>query len=245
MTGELRYEWRRITTVRSPWICLALAFVAGAGLTLLGTAETSGDGAIRPNPWLTMLTVPLMVANILATVVAAQALGQEYRFGMIRLTLTAFPRRLPMLAAKGAVVVLWCVGLFLVCLAGSWLALVVRAAPTPDGGIPGGTAGLLLRALLVLVGWAGFAFAITAITRLTPLGITLPLVWGLLVEGLLMALLRWDWLSYVLPFRAASAATARGDVDGPLTPWSGLGVFWAWAVVLIVVGTVLFDRRDA
>ncbi len=245
MTGELRYEWRRITTVRSPWICLALAFVAGVALILLGTSDTASDGGMRPNPWLTMLTVPLMVANILATVVAAQAIGQEYRFGMIRLTLTAFPRRLPMLAAKAGVVVLWCLGLFLACLAGSWLALALRGAPTPVGGIPDGTTGLLVRALLVLVGWAGLAFAIATITRLTPLGIALPLVWGLLVESLLLALLRWDWLERVLPFRAAVVATARGGGDGPLTPWAGLGVFWIWAAALLVAGLVLFERRDA
>ena len=39
---------------------------------------------------------------------AAQAIGQEYRFGLIRLTLTAFPQRGRILTAKVSLVVIAC-----------------------------------------------------------------------------------------------------------------------------------------
>ena len=42
---------------------------------------------------------------MLASVLAAQSIGQEYRFGLIRLTLTAFPDRAQILVAKLVVVV--------------------------------------------------------------------------------------------------------------------------------------------
>lgn len=254
MSAALRYEWRRITTVRSPWICLVLAAVAGAGIAWLGSsAFSSGAGDLSRSEWVQTFLLPLMVADVLALVTGAQAIGQEYRFGMIRLTLTSFPRRLPLLAAKALVVAAWCVGIFAASVLGSWLVLAVRGQPVPSAGLPGGMTGLVVRAVLVLVGWAAFGFALAGISRLTAIGITLPLVWGLIGESILSALLLFslhlEWVADVLPFRGATAAAGLGPSEGQLiaaqSPWAGLGVFWAWAAGLLVLCALLFERRDA
>jgi ABC-type transport system involved in multi-copper enzyme maturation permease subunit len=267
--AALRYEWVRLTTVRSTWICLVLTFVGVGGIAYLAsspgvafdeTGNLVGELPFGSSQWYLAFSAPLLLTAILASVVAAQCIGQEYRFGLIRLTLTAFPNRLQVLGAKLASVVVVGVAFALTSYAASWVALVLRGHPTPPtpADVPVDST-LLLRGVLLVVLWALSAFALAGITRQTALGIAVPIVSGVVVEQIIGAVLREraSWVGDILPWSSAgrwaeSALVASGP-DGMIDPqvhlppvgWGALGVFAVWVVVFLVLEAAAFLRRDA
>lgn len=250
MTAALRYEWVRVTTVRSTWISLALTFVGVLLLAYLSSGPYFGEYDAQGNPvgepivpWYEAFAQPLVLAAILASVVAAQGLGQEYRFGVIRLTLTAFPQRGQILAAKALMVVLTSVAFTAVAYLASWLALVMRGYPTPPDGSTVVDSTFLLRGLVYVTLWSLSAWALAGLTRQTAIGIAVPIVSGLIVEQILGAVLsdQVPWLAQALPWSSAT----RWPGDAPAAGWEGLGVFAVWVAILVAAEVVSFLRRDA
>ena len=269
MIAALRYEWVRIATIRSTRICLALALVLAGGLAALIASphyvEFDENGPVgRPVvEWWSAFEAPLAIAAVLASVVAAQTIGQEYRFGIIRLTLTAFPRRARILAAKVLSVVLTGLVFAAVSFLGSWIGVTLRGYPTrPDTAPEPIDSTILERGVVFVLLWALSAFAIAGITRQTALGIAVPIVSGLIVEQLVAGVLRstdravglMDWLPWSVGSRWATTPLTASSPDGtPIEPafheqptgWQALGVLAIWVVVLLVVEAVAFLRRDA
>jgi ABC-2 type transport system permease protein len=249
MRAALRYERVRVLTVRSTKICLVLVVLMVLGLAYL-TGQAGSEGQVL---WWDAFVQPLFLAAILASVVAAQNLGQEYRFGLIRITLTAFPRRGQILSAKGVFVVLAALAFMTLSYAASWVALALQGKPTPTG--TGGLEAdslLLVRGAVLMALWCLSAWAIAGITRQTSLGIIIPVVAGLIVEPILGAVLgdRAEWLVKILPFSSAGRWAESGAIDGGIgdslpVGWEALGIFGLWVLVLVVIEAVLFTRRDA
>jgi len=104
MTAALRYEWVRISTIRSTRLVLVAVLVLSALLAWLSANpepafdEQGNEVGTSPVPWWAAFGGPLGLTAVLVAVVASQAIGQEYRFGLIRLTLTAFPQRAQILS---------------------------------------------------------------------------------------------------------------------------------------------------
>lgn len=269
MIAALRYEWVRLTTIRSTWICLVLTVVSVAGLAYLETAPGTmfdengnpvGEMPFEASQWYGAFSGPVLLTAIFASVVTAQMIGQEYRFGLIRLTLTAFPNRMQALTAKLVFVVVVGISFTLASYAASWAALALRGHPTPPAlaSEPVDDT-LLLRGVIVVVLWAMSSFALAGITRQTALGIAVPIVSGLVVEQLLGALLRdkASWVGDVLPWSSAGRWADRPMVmtgpEGlpdpqfhvPPVGWGALGVFAVWVLVFLVLETISFLKRDA
>ena len=267
MTAALRYEWVRIATVRSTRICLVLALVLSGGLAALISSPQyvnfDENGPVGPPvvQWWAAFEAPLALAAVLASVVAAQTIGQEYRFGLIRLTLTAFPKRVQILTAKIVSVILTGLIFAVVSFAGSWIGVALRGYPTRPDDAPSPDDSLILeRGVIFVILWALSAFAIAGITRQTALGIAVPLVSGLIVEQILAGVLRdrADWLADILPWSNAArwpetpvAAVAQPDgvteppFHEPPVGWASLGIFGAWVVLFLIVEIASFLRRDA
>ncbi|MDA8436186.1 MAG: ABC transporter permease [Actinomycetales bacterium] len=254
MTAALHYEWVRISTVRSTRILLVVLLVVSAGLGWLvavphylaydETGNPIGPAVVN---WWKAFGMPLSLTAVLTSVVAAQAIGQEYRFGLIRLTLTAFPLRRQILAAKLIVVAGACVVFTLVSYLGSLLALTIRGYPTPPAAAPEAQDLYLLKGVVLVLLWGLSSFALAGIVRQTAVGIVVPVVSGALLETLLIALLsdRAPWLDHVLPWSTAARWAESSGGDGPPTGWAALGVLAVWVVGLLVVQVVAFLRRDA
>ena len=185
MTAALHYEWVRISTVRSTRILLVVLLVVSAGLGWLvavphylaydETGNPIGPAVVN---WWKAFGMPLSLTAVLTSVVAAQAIGQEYRFGVIRLTLTAFPRRPQILAAKLIVVAGACVVFTLVSYLGSLLALTIRGYPTPPAAAPEAQDLYLLKGVVLVLLWGLSSFALAGIVRQTAVGIVVPVVSG-------------------------------------------------------------------
>ncbi|MBI1377292.1 MAG: hypothetical protein GC157_07410 [Frankiales bacterium] len=265
MIASLRYEWVRIRTIRSTYILLALTFGLVAFLAWeIANPQDAGPGVDPADvqvfvPWYEAFSAPLTLATILASVAAAQSIGQEYRFGLIRLTLTAFPQRLQVLGAKLIVVVGAMVVFTGVSFLGSEVGVTLRGFPTPPEGTFAPEHSIVVLGAVFVVLWGLSAFAIAGITRQTALGIAVPIVSGLVVEQLLAVVLRdrADWLVRILPWSTATRwdvdpiSSDSGGAAGSLgidqlpVGWQALGVFGAWVLALLAVEAMAFLRRDA
>lgn len=253
MMAALRYEWRRITTVRSTWIMygFAVGFVALFAALQVTLPDVGQDATGRVPLDLVLDNAANPIALVFIATIAAMSFGHEYRYGTIRLTLTSLPRRGEVFLAKGvAVAAAATVGYLLMLgtaylvaiIAGDdrvqWISLGKRSVTSPDGDLGEWSSMLgedLLRATAYVIGYSLIAFAVTALTRNLALGIIVPLAASALVEPLLIAFLetRLLWLNDVLPFSNAAqfldwyptgdAIDLSGGNADPMSPLYGTG----------------------
>ncbi|MFC6236707.1 ABC transporter permease [Longivirga aurantiaca] len=256
MIAALRYEWMRLTTIRSTKLALAFALVISTGLGwLIAAPSTMYDefGNVvgeEAGDWYGAFGFPLTLTAVVASVIASQAIGQEYRFGIIRLTLTAFPQRARILTAKLAVVVLAAVAIGLLSYLGSYLGVVLRGYPSPPDGVTPVDSTYFLRGIVFVVLWSLASFALAGIVRQTAVGIAVPIISGLIVENILQFVLfeRAEWLARILPWSTASRWSAATDPTGEnvlAVGWAALGIFSVWVVAFLILEVVAFLRRDA
>jgi len=262
MRGLIRYEWLRLTTIRSTWIMLAMPIILAAAVGWLfghfsSALDRGGKGLTIGFELLINASPVMTLAAVFLSVVFAQAIGQEYRHGLIRVTLTQFPHRSRVLVVKIAMMSILVLIMAVIVVAVLWGAAIVGIAPT-GGSIKYVAAidnPLIVRALLYVLIFTAIAFAITMITRIIQLGIILPIVLALLVEPIIRVIVliatgaanngRPDIASEplilrLLPFSSGQSALAT---DGD--PWQGLLVFAIWGAVLLIPGWILFVCRDA
>ena len=249
MTGELRYEWVRITTVRSTWALIGAALVVPAGLALfvswlVGSLGPEAGGP--PDGEGGGLVGFLIIAAAILCAIGAASFGQEYRHGLIRITLAIFPRRTPVFLAKALMVVL-----FAVVSAGLAVATIVLAQAL--GGVIAGTGAVWdetawgasgVRSVLYVVLFVLIAFALTALTRNQLVGIIAPILLAVLIEPIISTIAfvqGWTWIDWVLPFSGGSAAVSTTGAEA----WGHLAVFAGWFLLLAIPAWILFERRDA
>lgn len=239
----LTYEWRRAKTIRTTWITGAFVTVVVAAfgfLTALAVTDMEGNRLTMPA---TNLTEQALTANPIAIVLVsslgAMAFGHEYRYGTIRLTLTAFPKRGPVFWAKLAMT------LIIAAVAVAVAVVVVYAGLSSTQGAVAdpdqlSVAGLAWHSLVFTITYAVLAFALTVITRNHPLGIIGPLLLFML-ELIFIPVIagRFDWVDNVFPI----AAMGRWFTGESLL--TGAGVWAAWMVGLLAIGFLLLKRRDA
>jgi ABC-type transport system involved in multi-copper enzyme maturation permease subunit len=205
-------------------------------------------------------------------VVAAMFITAEYRRGLIRVSLTAAPRRGRLLAAKA--VVIGAVG-FVAGLVAATLALLIgtprllRAGPLAwpvslltEVRMVVGTAALLAVAAVlalaigVIVRRSAPAVAAVIVVIIVPYLLVFNPVPGSQVHGSGSGA-AGGWELQVTPaaalsvqqavprFHQLSAAYSPSGGYYPLAPWAGLAVECAWAGAALALAFVLLRRRDA
>jgi ABC-type transport system involved in multi-copper enzyme maturation permease subunit len=251
-------EWTKIRSVRSTLWSLVLLVVLDLGFTALFVGLTvgqwdkadAGDRArVVADPVGTILGSGFSLSQLTICVLGVLVIASEYSTGMIRASLLAVPRRLPMLWAKATVFALIVLVFGLVV---SFVSFFIGAAILHDKapvaiGDPG-----VLRAVigggLYLAMLGLFALAIGAIVRHPAGGIT-GVIGFVLVLAPLAQLLPGsigDHVHAYLPSEAGHLiAQAHQGKDDLLTPWQGYGVFAAWTAALMAVAGYLLKRRDA
>jgi ABC-2 type transport system permease protein len=105
MSRTLHAEWTKLRTAGGTgWLLLAVVVLTAAvGAAAAGSAACHAAGGCGQDPARLSLT-GVDLGQAVAAIIAVLAIGGEYGTGMIRLTFTAMPRRLSVLAAKAAVV---------------------------------------------------------------------------------------------------------------------------------------------
>jgi len=257
MSRALHAEWTKLRTVTATaWLLVAvvaLTVALGAGV-----AHAVSYSAGAPQDITKLSLTGVYLGQAVVAILAVQAISGEYSCGMIRVTLTAMPRRPSVLAAKAAIVGLLVLAAGVVAVLGSILAgrLIL-----PGGGFTAahGYAPLSLGHGATLRATGGSALYLALIALLS-LGIAAALRDAAVAIGAVLGLL------YVLPVIAAligsphlqrhleqiapmSAGLAIQNTINlhhlPIAPWAGLGVLAAWAVGALVAGGLVLKLRDA
>jgi ABC-type transport system involved in multi-copper enzyme maturation permease subunit len=250
----IRSEWVKLRTLRSTYITLAVTLVLFIGISALVCGVRAAHwpprdphDALTFNPVFTSL-IGVQFAQLSVGVLGVLMFSGEYSTGMIRATLTAVPKRLPVLGAKllvfsAVIAVISLVSSFAAFFAGQSLLSAKHIQTTLSA--PGVTREVIGAALYVVV-VAVLAVALGAILRSTAGGISC-LVGLFFVLPPIMDVLPTSWSNTIgpyLPQAAGQALWARPD-GAHLAPWAGFGVFCAWAAAAVLLAAVALLRRDA
>ncbi|WP_416979705.1 ABC transporter permease [Streptomyces sp. T028] len=250
----LRSEWSKFWSVRSSWVTLGLSVVVlvaiGATASAAYRPDTAGSGGppLGDSPVglaLTGMTFAGLAVGVLGVLVSAG----EYSTGMIRSTLAAVPKRLPVLWSKGLVLGLITAAVSSVgALAAFQLGGVALqdtdiALALGDDGVLRALAGAGLY--LGLIGVWGVALG--ALLRSTPSGIAVLVSVLLIVPGLTSLLPDsvGEAVTPYLPGKAGEALTALHGSADLLSPGAGLAALVGWAVLTLAMAGVRLTRTDA
>jgi ABC-2 type transport system permease protein len=254
----LHAEWTKLRTVAGPgWLLLAAIILTAAVGALAANAVTCPAGGCQVDPAKVSLT-GIYFGQTIVAILATAAISGEYSTGMIRLTLTATPRRWLVLAAKTAVVgtatlATGAVAVLASVLAGRLLldqhgidpAHGYQALSLANGTVLRAAAGSALYLALIALLSLGVAAAVrdSAVSIGVVLGLLylFPIVAGVVGDA--------DWkrhLDQISPMTAGMYIQATTDLRSlPLAPWQGLGVLAAWAAGALLAGGLLLGLRDA
>ena len=251
----MKSEWTKLRTQPGAlWSLLsAVILVVAFGIlySLLRVARPPHGAAAAASFDPTSVSLAgVQLAQVAAGVLGVLLITSEYATGLIRTTLAAVPRRLPTLWGKaavvtGAVVAVSVPAAVAVFLAGQ--AILGRQHLSVSLGAPGVARAVIGGALYLAVA-ALLGLALGALLRSTAGGIAA--LFGLLfavpiLVGFLPGSLS-DEIGKYLPGTAGLAVTSvHPDPATSLAPWTGFGVFCAYALVLLGVAAVRMRRGDA
>jgi ABC-type transport system involved in multi-copper enzyme maturation permease subunit len=235
-----------------------------------GGFAVSGSGDIAPvvDPGAKSVAnsqIGAFAGLIAAVIVAAMFITAEYRRGLIRVTLTASPRRNRVLAAKAIVIG---AAAFVVGLPAAVAALLISEPMARSRGIfidpvsaltevrvlAGTTLLLAVAAILALALGTVLrrgALAVTAVIAVVvlPYFFAGPLsVLPVGAAGWLLRLTPAAGFAIQQPYPAYPQVTGSfTPQDGyyPLAPWAGFAVLCAWTALALGLATYLLRRRDA
>ncbi|WP_410813474.1 ABC transporter permease [Micromonospora sp. 067-2] len=243
--GVVAAEWTKFSSLRSTWITTGVSVLLLVAFGMIASASFSGDGMTSVDLALSGSALAALAVGVLGALLGAG----EYTTGMIRATLAAVPRRLPVLWSKSLVAGL---AAFVTMTAGAFAAFALGSAVLNDkvGGLSLGDDGVL-RALiggglyLGLVAVLGVALGMLVRSSAGAIAILAGLL--LIVPGL-AALLPDDFSEAITPYlpsNAGSAVMALTHGNGTLAPWTGLAVFAGYVVVALACAAYRLKKTDA
>jgi ABC-2 type transport system permease protein len=258
LAESVRAEWTKLRTVPSTgWLLLTLV-VLTAGVGALATAVVKCPASCTEDTTKLSLT-GILLGQAAVAVLAVLVMSGEYSSGMIRITLTAMPRRLTALAAKAIVLTGVVLAVGAMATAGSVLA---GRYILPGNGFTGAyhsetlslAAGPTLRAAGGSVLYLGLIalFSLGLAAALRDSGAAIAVMLGLLYIVPLLTDLgtldpRWEHrLQEWGPMTAGLAIQATRSLKTlPIGPWPGLGVLALWATGALLAGGLMLRLRDA
>jgi ABC-2 type transport system permease protein len=256
MSDALRAEWTKLRTLASTgWLLVGtVALTIGASAAVAAVTHISGENGQDPTK---LALIGIYLGQSVVAVLAVLAIAEEYGTGMMRVTLSALPRRLVLLGAK----VINVAGLTFVAgfLALAGCLVVGRFMLPADGLNPAHgyafvsiTHAATLRAATGSVLYFVFIalFSVGVATAIRDTGASIGVVLGLLYLPPILAQVVAEplrrHLLQIAPMSAGLAIQATTSLrDQTIGPWAGLGVLAAWATVSLLVGGLLLRRRDA
>jgi ABC-2 type transport system permease protein len=249
-------EWTKLRSVRSSFWTLAILTVTTIGINTLivalvighwSTTSAADKHMFAADPT-GFLRPALQNAQIPLCVLGALVITTEYSTGMIRSSILAVPRRIPMLAAKAAVfgAVALIVGEALGFVS-FLIAEPIIGHRLPESLHDAATFRAVVGVGLYLAVLGLFSFAAGALIRHTAATIT-AVVGFVVVLGSLARLIPGSAGAHIgayLPANAGLMITqAHQQADDLLSPWQGFGVLCLWTAVLLAAACWLLRRRD-
>ena len=256
-------EWTKIRSVRSSvwslllFVVLTVGFTAGLTAITVATWDSGrrggggggGHAAIVADPVSFILGAGVGIGQLTICVLGVLIISSEYSSGVIRASLLAVPRRIPVLAAKAVVFAALILVLAEIVAFGSFfVGSVLLHSRVPVALSDPGVTRAVIGTGLYLTVLGEFALAIGALVRHTAGAIT-GVIGFVLVLTPLAQLLPDSWgqhVYYYLPTKAGSLISSTRQQSGQLlSPWQGFGVFCFWTALLLAAASFLLRRRDA
>jgi hypothetical protein len=246
----VRSEWTKFRSLRSTWWSIGAAVVVTVGLGVLVSviAASATDPSTVPADVAGRSEIGNLLSSLVVAVLAVLLICGEYGTGMIRSSMTAVPRRLPVLWGKLAVFVSVLLPLSLVSSVVAFVLgqLVWRAKGRNHVwfGDPDVTRIVLGSALtLVLLGIC--ALAIGTLVRSTAGGISVVVGLFFVLPTLLQAMpTRIAELGRFLPSNAAGAVWHEALSSRTMTPGNGFALLCGYTAVLVAAAAGRLRRGD-
>lgn len=251
----IRSEWTKLWTLRSTRWSLLLAFIAQAGLgPLIAVIEMARWSHLTLQDRLTINPIDHSLggwhlAQLAIAILGVMTITGEYHTGMIRSSLMAAPKRLPVLWAKllvfsSVTLVLMLAAAFIGFLAGQAIFTehhvnVALSAPHALRSIFG--------AALFTTATGALCIALGTIVRRTAGGIALFVGVFFVLPGL-VAILPSTTANAIHPYLPSNAGggVAQALLDPNMfSPWGGFALFCGYTVAVIAIAAALLLRRDA
>ncbi|MFF4806406.1 ABC transporter permease [Streptomyces sp. NPDC001351] len=254
----LRSEWAKLWTLRSTWITLAVGLVLLISFGVIAAAQYgSGSGLDDGGPGGDLSNSDALGLSLFGISVAQMAFGilgvlvtaGEYSTGMIRSTLAAVPRRLPVLWSKATdyglvTFALGTIGAVVAFLIGNQLVSGTEAELSlSDSGVVRSLLGAGLY--LGLIGVIGTALG--ALLRSVAGGIAALVGLLMLVPGL-TSLLPNSWeddVSKFLPSNAGESLYSLTHDAASLSAGGALVVLLGWTALALAGAAYRLKRADA
>ncbi|EON31651.1 hypothetical protein GTC6_16765 [Gordonia terrae C-6] len=248
MIAAINAERIKLASTRSPYWCLGVVVVLGLGLAvLLGAVAGTSYGSPGEADTLTddfLIGVDQFGVAVLA-IMAILGVTTEYRFGTIRPTFAAIPRRPRVLIAKAvvfgglsfAVVAILCVVAVVVAqvLSGVGVSLTGPETVRHLWGTP------VFAMLCALIG-----LAVGALVRHSAGAVAIMLVWMLALERIVSVLPRvGEHIVSFLPFLNGWNFLAGGSDTFHWNAYGSLLYFAGFTLVLLAAAVAVTNARDA
>jgi ABC-2 type transport system permease protein len=245
MSALVSAEFLKFRTTRA-WIGFLLAAVALTAIAAAGTVGTAREDQLGTAQLSRDIVSTSLFTALIALMIGILSVTAEWRHGTVTRTFLVTPRRERVLIAKELWVALLAAALavlaivLVLAIAVPWLA-VEGSSLKLDGGV----AGLVGRIVIASVLWGTLGVGVGAVVQSQTFALVGAVIWIIVVEALIIALLRLVDLEGVgeyLPGRALSSFD--GTEDGGLTMWAAGAVSLAWVVALGFLGYARMSRQD-
>ncbi|MEY9847581.1 ABC transporter permease [Streptacidiphilus sp. MAP5-3] len=252
----LRAEWAKFLSLRSTWITLGVSLLLLVGIGIMSAyrynpADMHGPAADAKDA-IALALRSVELAQLAVGVLGVLATAGEYTTGMIRSTLTAVPKRLPVLWSKLG---LYFVVVLVVSTAGAFASFLGG-----EGFLSGKPIALTLSSAGVLrcLFEAGFYLALVAVfgaalgmlVRSVAGGISL-LVGTFMLLPIFLDILPSSWKPNVSPYLPGLEGGAGGSMislhqaSGTLSPGNATWVLLVWVAVAILGAAYRLKRTDS
>lgn len=252
MIAVLRSEWIKVRTVRMNLVLAILSVAFPVVVTGLTAALIKVED-MRSENLVSLVTGTSVITGLLLGVIGVAGITSEFGFGTIRPTFAATPKRFRVMIAKAIITVLIGMVVQTLVVAFSFL-LGSTILNSRDGNISLDDAGGDARAAMLgiimfaaIVSLLGFGLGL--VIRSTPAAVAVLILWPLVAEGLIGALLSaagvdnaFKWLPYNAGIALGNPGSNGGESLGRIQ--GGL-YFFAVTAALTFVGALFTDRRDA
>lgn len=240
MIRLFKYEFIRITSLRSSWVLTILGTLMVSAISYLAINSMNSVTSSQVVNFSDLIPAFVPIWGIWAATLASQAFGHDYRHGTIRLTLSAFPNRFAVYLVRITSVLIWCA----IWLAVTFAIVVIEGTILLSSGVNVfESAGAIGRMVVFFLLFILSAIAIVMITRVMALGTVVPLMMASVVESLVAFFIpdSLKWTADYYPYSRAMSWTMPWNVDGSENAYP-LAVFTA--VALLIAG-FMFIKRDA
>ena len=251
MINTIRSEWIKLRTVRMNLVLfiLAVAFPVIVSVLVSSLVDISD---LKVSDVAGLVTGSSVVTALLLGVVGAVSISAEFAHGTIRPTFAATPKRMRVLISKAIVTALFAAvaeALVVVfCFAVSSAIASSRGATLSLNGQPEARAALIGIVVFAVID-SLLGFGIGMVIRNTPAAVAVLILWPLVVENIILAILSaagvhnpQKFLPYISGFGLGNPDAASSE---SLSRVAGGLYFGAVTAVVAFAGALITARRDA